>query len=35
MKEKNSRRDGDPLTSKYIVLDLKLDIGRLIGFPWG
>jgi hypothetical protein len=33
MKDKISRRDGDALTSQYIALDLKLNIGKLIGFP--
>jgi hypothetical protein len=34
MKDKISRRDGDVLASQYIALDLKQDIGRLIGFPF-
>jgi hypothetical protein len=34
MKYKISRRDGDALTSQYIVMDLKLNIGRLKSFPW-
>jgi hypothetical protein len=33
MKEKNSRRDGDALTSQNIALDFKPDIGKLTIFP--
>jgi hypothetical protein len=32
--DKISRRDGDALTSQYITLDLKKDIGKLTGSPW-